>query len=137
MVLPILEGLDGVQKMSKSLGNYIGVTDPPAEMFGKTMSISDELMGAVLPSCCWARNVSAADAPDGSEEERSPHAWLPAYHSEEEAAHGPPPDFEQRFSKRDEDAAADLARGDRVARMRTTDIVSAVVSALRPEGFSD
>ncbi len=44
MTMPILEGLDGVQKMSKSLGNYIGVNDPPAEMFGKIMSISDELM---------------------------------------------------------------------------------------------
>ena len=44
MTLPILEGLDGVQKMSKSLGNYIGVDDPPDEMFGKIMSISDELM---------------------------------------------------------------------------------------------
>lgn len=44
LTVPILEGLDGVQKMSKSLGNYIGVNDPPAEMFGKIMSISDTLM---------------------------------------------------------------------------------------------
>ena len=44
ITLPILEGLDGVQKMSKSLGNYIGITDPPDEMFGKIMSISDDLM---------------------------------------------------------------------------------------------
>lgn len=44
MTMPILEGLDGEQKMSKSLGNYIGVSDPPDEMFGKLMSISDELM---------------------------------------------------------------------------------------------
>ena len=44
ITLPILEGLDGVQKMSKSLGNYIGITDDPKEMFGKIMSISDELM---------------------------------------------------------------------------------------------
>lgn len=41
---PLLEGLDGVQKMSKSLGNYIGISDAPGEMFGKIMSISDELM---------------------------------------------------------------------------------------------
>lgn len=41
---PLLEGLDGVQKMSKSLGNYIGITDSPADMFGKIMSTSDELM---------------------------------------------------------------------------------------------
>ena len=44
MMMPILEGLDGVQKMSKSLGNYIGVTDEANDMFGKVLSISDELM---------------------------------------------------------------------------------------------
>ncbi len=44
ITLPILEGLDGVQKMSKSIGNYVGITDPPREMFGRIMSISDELM---------------------------------------------------------------------------------------------
>ena len=44
LTMPLLEGLDGVHKMSKSLGNYIGITDPPDEMFGKIMSISDTLM---------------------------------------------------------------------------------------------
>ena len=44
MTLPLLEGLDGVNKMSKSLGNYVGITDAPGEMFGKLMSVSDELM---------------------------------------------------------------------------------------------
>ncbi len=44
ITVPILEGLDGVQKMSKSLGNYVGIMEPPQEMFGKIMSISDELM---------------------------------------------------------------------------------------------
>lgn len=44
MTTPLLEGLDGVEKMSKSLGNYVGVTEPPGEMFGKLMSISDTLM---------------------------------------------------------------------------------------------
>ncbi|OOZ40274.1 tyrosine--tRNA ligase [Solemya pervernicosa gill symbiont] len=44
ITVPILEGLDGVQKMSKSLGNYIGISESPDEMFGKLMSISDELM---------------------------------------------------------------------------------------------
>ncbi len=44
LTMPILEGLDGVQKMSKSLGNYIGIAEPPGDMFGKLMSISDELM---------------------------------------------------------------------------------------------
>src|SRR5687768_5499946 len=44
MTTPLLEGLDGIEKMSKSLGNYVGVTDTPSEMFGKLMSISDDLM---------------------------------------------------------------------------------------------
>jgi tyrosyl-tRNA synthetase len=44
MMTPLLEGLDGVNKMSKSLGNYVGINEPPREMFGKIMSISDELM---------------------------------------------------------------------------------------------
>ncbi len=44
ITLPLLEGLDGVNKMSKSLGNYVGITDAPGEMFGKLMSVSDELM---------------------------------------------------------------------------------------------
>jgi len=44
MMVPLLEGTDGIQKMSKSLGNYIGITEPPIDMFGKIMSISDELM---------------------------------------------------------------------------------------------
>jgi tyrosyl-tRNA synthetase len=44
VLMPLLEGTDGVKKMSKSLGNYIGITEEPAEMYGKTMSISDDLM---------------------------------------------------------------------------------------------
>lgn len=44
LTMPLLEGLDGVNKMSKSLGNYIGINEPPREIFGKVMSISDELM---------------------------------------------------------------------------------------------
>src|SRR5205823_3193178 len=48
-VLPILEGLDGAMKMSKSLGNFVGLTEPASEMFGKLMSISDELMGRYYP----------------------------------------------------------------------------------------
>ncbi|HXW04808.1 MAG TPA: tyrosine--tRNA ligase [Vicinamibacterales bacterium] len=49
MTTPLLEGLDGAEKMSKSLGNYVGITEPPGEMFGKLMSISDELMWKYYP----------------------------------------------------------------------------------------
>ncbi len=48
LTMPLLEGLDGVNKMSKSLGNYVGITDSPQEMFGKLMSVSDELMWRYL-----------------------------------------------------------------------------------------
>jgi len=48
LTMPLLEGLDGVNKMSKSLGNYVGITDTPTDMFGKLMSISDDLMWRYL-----------------------------------------------------------------------------------------
>jgi len=60
LTMPILVGTDGVQKMSKSLGNYVGVTDPPEEMFGKLMSIPDEAMAEYYRLLLGAR---APDAP--------------------------------------------------------------------------
>lgn len=50
-LMPILEGTDGVQKMSKSLGNYIGITEPPSEMYGKVMSIPDEIVRRYFELC--------------------------------------------------------------------------------------
>jgi tyrosyl-tRNA synthetase len=51
MTMPLLEGLDGVEKMSKSLGNYIGIDEPPDQVFGKVMSVSDELMWKYYTLC--------------------------------------------------------------------------------------
>jgi len=51
MITPLLEGTDGVQKMSKSLGNYIGIDEPPQEIFGKIMSITDDLMWRYYELC--------------------------------------------------------------------------------------
>jgi len=51
LTTPLLEGLDGVQKMSKSLDNYIGITEPPREIFGKLMSVSDDLMWRYYELC--------------------------------------------------------------------------------------
>jgi tyrosyl-tRNA synthetase len=70
MITPLLEGTDGVQKMSKSLGNYIGINEAPPEMFGKIMSISDELMWRYYELCTNA-NVAEiermkADAANGN-----------------------------------------------------------------------
>jgi tyrosyl-tRNA synthetase len=53
LTLPLLEGLDGVNKMSKSLDNYVGITEPPQEMFGKLMSISDDLMWRYYELLSW------------------------------------------------------------------------------------
>jgi tyrosyl-tRNA synthetase len=58
MTTPLLEGMDGAEKMSKSLGNYVGVTDSPDDMFGKLMSISDSLMWRYYE---LLTNLSAAD----------------------------------------------------------------------------
>jgi tyrosyl-tRNA synthetase len=57
MTMPLLEGLDGVNKMSKSLGNYIGITEEPDQMFGKLMSISDELMWRYFDLLSFRPNV--------------------------------------------------------------------------------
>jgi len=60
ITLPLLEGLDGVQKMSKSLNNYVGITEPPDEMFGKLMSISDELMWRYFDLLSFRSNEALA-----------------------------------------------------------------------------
>ncbi|MGD2128864.1 MAG: tyrosine--tRNA ligase [Lysobacterales bacterium] len=72
VTLPLLEGLDGVQKMSKSLGNYIGITEPPGEMFGKLMSITDELMWRYLDLLSFRSNEDIAGLKKSVAEGRNP-----------------------------------------------------------------
>jgi tyrosyl-tRNA synthetase len=72
ITLPLLEGLDGVQKMSKSLNNYVGITDPPEEMFGKLMSISDELMWRYFDLLSFRSNEDLAALKAGVEGGRNP-----------------------------------------------------------------
>lgn len=60
LTMPLLEGLDGVNKMSKSLGNYVGVAEPPDDMFGKLMSISDELMWRYFDLLSFRSNADLA-----------------------------------------------------------------------------
>jgi tyrosyl-tRNA synthetase len=74
LTLPLLEGTDGVQKMSKSYGNYIGLTDPPADMFGKVMSIPDALM----PKYFRLATALPVDEVDGIEADLSSGAAEPA-----------------------------------------------------------
>ncbi len=101
MCLPILEGLDGVQKMSKSLHNYVGISEAPGEMFGKLMSISDELMAryAVL---LLGQEIDPALHPMESKK-RLAAALVTRYHGESEAT-AARENWEAMFSRKDLDA---------------------------------
>jgi tyrosyl-tRNA synthetase len=101
-LMPLLEGLDGVNKMSKSLGNYVGVAEPPATIFGKLMSISDELMARYY-LLLLGRDVPAIHPMEAKKQLAA--AIVERYHSAEEAA-AALEDFNTRFSKRDLDHAA-------------------------------
>lgn len=104
MVLPILEGTDGVEKMSKSLGNTVGITEEPAQMFGKVMSISDELMVR------WYRLILGAEMDPAlhpmEAKKRLAASIVEQYHGAS-AALAAREDFEQKFSRRDL-ASADI-----------------------------
>ncbi len=97
LLMPILEGLDGVQKMSKSLGNYVGVTDAPNDMFGKLMSISDELMGRYYP-LLLARALPAELHPMAAKKDLA-REIVDTYHG---AGAGPKAmeEWERRFSEK-------------------------------------
>ncbi|MFN6971991.1 MAG: tyrosine--tRNA ligase [Rheinheimera sp.] len=106
IMVPLLEGLDGVQKMSKSLGNYIGITDSPTEMFGKMMSVSDDLMWRYYDLLSFRPLEDIAALKQQAAEGRNPRdikielakEIIARFHDEAaaEAAHA---DFTQRFSK--------------------------------------
>ncbi|WP_214000335.1 tyrosine--tRNA ligase [Arsukibacterium sp.] len=106
MMVPLLEGLDGVQKMSKSLGNYVGITDAPTEMFGKIMSISDELMWRYYDLLSFRPLAEITELKQQMAEGANPRdikislakEIIARFHDEAaaEAAHQ---DFIQRFSK--------------------------------------
>ncbi len=72
MTMPLLEGLDGVQKMSKSLDNYIGIEDEPKEMFGKIMSISDELMWRYFELLSFKSNADIAKFREQMDDGKNP-----------------------------------------------------------------
>ncbi len=106
LTMPLLEGLDGVQKMSKSLGNYVGIQDPPETMFGKLMSISDTLMWRYFELLSFRPLAEIAALRKGMEEGRNPRdikfelarEIVARFHSEAlaERAHA---DFMTRFQQ--------------------------------------
>jgi len=83
--MPLLEGLDGVQKMSQSLGNYVGVTEPPEEMFGKLMRIPDELITKYVSLCTDLDPASVAGMPPNEAKRAMARAVVALYHGEEAA----------------------------------------------------
>src|SRR2546421_9242050 len=96
-VLPILEGLDGEKKMSKSLGNYVGLNEPALEIFGKLMSISDELMARYYP-LLLGKSLDANAHPLEAKK-RLASTIVETYHSHE-AAKKVLEDWNSRFSER-------------------------------------
>lgn len=109
MTLPLLVGLDGANKMSKSLGNYIGVSEPPQAMFGKAMSIPDEIMptyfelaaGASATETEGARTAMAAGTTHPRElKEQLARRIVALYHGQE-AAEREASDFRARFTLRE------------------------------------
>ena len=72
LTMPLLVGLDGVNKMSKSLGNYVGITEPPQEIFGKLMSVSDDLMWDYLELLSFESMATIAQWRDEVEQGRNP-----------------------------------------------------------------
>jgi tyrosyl-tRNA synthetase len=106
LTMPILEGLDGVQKMSKSLNNYIGIQEPPNEMFGKIMSVSDELMWRYFELLSLQSLETIAGYKQAVADGENPRnikiklalELIGRFHSDE-AAQKALQDFETRFSK--------------------------------------
>ena len=106
ITMPLLEGLDGVKKMSKSLGNYIGVDEPPHEIFGKVMSISDDLMWRYYELLSFQSEDAIAAMKQSVAEGANPknikvalaQELVARFHDETAAARALD-DFQQRFSR--------------------------------------
>ena len=108
ITMPILPGIDGVQKMSKSLGNYVGVDEPPGEVYGKLMSVPDTAMPAYYELLLDSPPDPALSARDAKRE--LARALTARYHGEQAAAAA-----EERFDTRPRSARA--ARRDRGVRL--------------------
>jgi len=126
--MPLLEGLDGVKKMSKSAHNYVGVSEDPNEMFGKLMSVSDELMDRYYLLLLGAERYEALHPMEAKKE--LARRIVARYH-DETAGRAACEDWEARFSKRDLNAV-DLPE---VAAEGLSGSVLEVVSGVFRESF--
>ena len=129
-LLPILEGLDGSKKMSKSLGNSVGISDSPSDIFGKLMSISDELMARYYPLLLG--RLPGADAHPVEAKKQLAFEIVQAYHSPA-IAQKTLDEWNTRFSKRDL-RHADLPMFS-VTALEKDDLVTIVWAAYR-EAFN-
>src|SRR6266702_3679428 len=125
-LLPILEGLDGAKKMSKSLGNFVAINEPAADMFGKLMSISDELMARYYPLLLGRSPV--ADARPLEAKKQLAFEIVQTYHSTAIAQKNLN-EWNIRFSKRDLEHA-DLPAFS-ASKLQTAELVTVVCSAYR------
>jgi len=142
LTMPILEGLDGVQKMSKSLGNYIGIDEDPDSMFGKIMSISDDLMWRYLELLSfesletiesWKKEVKDGENPRNIKF-RLAEEIITRFHSEAQAKKAQQ-NFIDRFAKNqipDEMDEFTFSKGIKVANLlKDTNLVSSTSEAFR------
>ncbi len=142
LTMPILEGLDGVQKMSKSLGNYIGIDEDPDSMFGKIMSISDDLMWRYLELLSfesletiesWKKEVAGGENPRNIKF-RLAEEIITRFHSEAQAKKAQQ-NFIDRFAKNqipDEMEEFSFSKGIKVANLlKDSNLVSSTSEAFR------
>jgi tyrosyl-tRNA synthetase len=127
LTMPLLEGLDGVKKMSKSLGNFVGVTEPPTDMFGKLMSISDKLMARYY-EVLLGRELATGTNPFEAKKQLA-FEIVQTYHSVE-VAQRTLADWNARFSEKRLDGA------DLPTFAAVTDESVTVVAAAYSEGFA-
>ena len=127
LTMPLLEGLDGVKKMSKSLGNFIGVSEPPTDMFGKLMSISDKLMARYY-EVLLGRELATGTNPFEAKKQLA-FEIVQTYHSVE-VAQRTLADWNARFSEKRLDGA------DLPTFAAVTDESVTVVAAAYSEGFA-
>jgi tyrosyl-tRNA synthetase len=148
LTMPMLAGVDGSRKMSKSLGNHIGVTEPPAEMYGKTLSLPDEAMAG------WYDLLLGEDAPPGLSARDAKHALarrlVERFHSADDAAgaaehfdrvfvrHALPDDIEEAVFSADGEALVHLPAviGDALGRTRSEARRMLAQGAVRLDGES-
>lgn len=141
LMMPLLEGLDGINKMSKSLGNYVGIAEPPKEIFGKLMSVSDELMWRYYELLSFRGNAEIAKLKEEVAGGRNPRdvkvmlaqEIVARFHSRAEAE-AALSDFEARFQRGalpDEMPEVTLPAGPIAQVLKQAALVASTSEALR------